>query len=136
MFTEIKNWFVEAISNGGVIVVLLVAVVVGGVGEVVQPVSLVHDAFSGSPAPAAPIDPTLIRLDAGDGWTCPDLTWIRTTGGGSTIGPGFVSCKKQGIEIRHFVRTAGNMTDPDQAIDTNTYPQKFITIEEAIQRTR
>lgn len=139
MFKSVKDWFVEAVSNGGAILILVIALIVGGVGEVIQPVSLVRDAFSDSTGPASsPIDPTLISLGetAMNDWKCPDARWTRVSGGGGTLGPAYVSCKAQGIEIRHFVRSVAGMTEPDTAMDTNTYPFQTITIEEAINRVR
>lgn len=139
MFNKIKDWFVDAVSNGGAIVVLVAVLIVGGVAETVQPVSVVREFISPSAsAPASPLDPTLTHLGetAMDDWKCPDARWTRVSGGGGTLGPAYISCKAQGIEIRHFVRSVAGMTDPDQAMDTNVYPFQFITVEEAQNRVR
>lgn len=118
MFRKAKDWFVEAVSNGGAVLAIVGVLLAGAVGEVAQPVDRIGGLINGAahePIANEPIDlnPT--------GWKCPDTTWAFDNGYDADVGTTFETCKKNKVIIRHFDRVAPGKLQ-DQAQDQGVYP--------------
>jgi len=127
MFHNIKDWTINAISNGGAVLVIIGILFAGMIGEITQPVSKITGWPHGNGAVFSPVDVTLAQ------YQCIDDTWTRNAGYIADAGSTYVTCVKDGIVIRYFENPPVGV-EREQAMDTNVYPHVEISVEQAKQR--
>lgn len=125
MFSKLKTWFVEAISNGGIVLIAVAILMAGAAGHVAHdPVSDFLNKAPSSPVASAP-EP--------DTYQCEDNTWTRISGFDNEYGASYTVCSKNKVVIRHFDGILPPLVERTQAQDQGVYPFLDISVEEGIQ---
>lgn len=127
MLSYLKNWFVNAVANGGGLLIVLV-LLVGGVGGAVA-----HDPISDFLRSAPALRSTDPNAASPREWPCPDGSWAYNSGYAPDIGSVFATCSKNKVIIRHFFNTNPGVKQ-DAFQDQGVYPFVDLeTLEEAVR---
>lgn len=125
MITKLKNWFMDAVSNGGATLLVVAILLAGALGHVAHdPVSDLLSRASSSPSASAPQP---------DQYQCEDETWTRISGFDNEYGASYTVCSKNQVVIRHFDGILPPFVERTQAQDQGVYPFIEISVEEGIQ---